>query len=422
MIMVLSLVLTPAALASTWYVNGVSGSNSNNCLSPTTACKTIKHAISLASSADTIIVAPATYTENLNIGISLKILGSGASTTIIDGGGINTETTVVTISNTSAHVSLSNLTIRNGFAINSSGGILNEGILIINKSTISGNSARGAPGFGAGILNRGTVRLNNSTVTGNTVSGVFGAGFGGGIGNRSTVTVNNSTLSGNRASARGGGIDNEGNLTINNSTLSGNSGFLTGASGGAIYNDGKLSINSSTISGNSAPSGGDIYNSPGFAMTLQNSIVANSLSGGNCSGTITSKGYNLSSDSTCNFNNTGDLNNTDPHLGPLQNNGGPTMTMAPLLLLGSPAIDAGNPTRCTDGQGNLLKTDQRGMPRPNPEDTGGCDMGAFEEQGDNCIPFGGECFGPGPNRCCPAPFPHHSFCSNPTGFGTCIES
>lgn len=39
-----------------------------------------------------------------------------------------------------------------------------------------------------------------------------------------------------------------------------------------------------------------------------------------------------------------------------------------------------------------------------------------------CIPQGGSCFGPGPNHCCPAPFPHHSFCSNPTGVGTCIES
>jgi probable HAF family extracellular repeat protein len=39
-----------------------------------------------------------------------------------------------------------------------------------------------------------------------------------------------------------------------------------------------------------------------------------------------------------------------------------------------------------------------------------------------CIPQGGQCFGPGPNRCCPAPRGHHSFCSNPTGFGTCIES
>jgi probable HAF family extracellular repeat protein len=41
-----------------------------------------------------------------------------------------------------------------------------------------------------------------------------------------------------------------------------------------------------------------------------------------------------------------------------------------------------------------------------------------------CLPFGHPCYGPGPNlnRCCPAPFPHHSFCSNSTGWGTCVES
>ena len=50
------------------------------------------------------------------------------------------------------------------------------------------------------------------------------------------------------------------------------------------------------------------------------------------------------------------------------------------LLPGSPAIDAGNPSGCTDDQGNLLKTDQRGQPRPDKEDTGGCDMGAYERR------------------------------------------
>jgi hypothetical protein len=67
-------------------------------------------------------------------------------------------------------------------------------------------------------------------------------------------------------------------------------------------------------------------------------------------------------------------------LGPLQNNGGPTQTMA--LPSGSPAIDAGNPNGCTDNKGHLLKTDQRGMPRPDKEDSGGCDMGAYESQSD----------------------------------------
>src|SRR6266566_7135035 len=96
-LLLMALFLAPTAVASsTWYVNGVSGSNSNTCTSPTAACKTIKHAISIASSGDSIMVAAATYTENLTIGISLSIIGSGASTTIVDGGGMNT---VVTISN-----------------------------------------------------------------------------------------------------------------------------------------------------------------------------------------------------------------------------------------------------------------------------------------------------------------------------------
>ena len=69
-------------------------------------------------------------------------------------------------------------------------------------------------------------------------------------------------------------------------------------------------------------------------------------------------------------------------LGPLQYNGGPTLTIP--LLSGSPAIDAGNPNGCKDSQGHLLKTDQRGQPRPDKEDKNklGCDMGAYERQGD----------------------------------------
>jgi hypothetical protein len=150
-----------------------------------------------------------------------------------------------------------------------------------------------------------------------------------------------------------------------------------GFGGGISNGGGTLTINNSTISGNSALAhdGGGIAGT----VTLQNSIVANN-SGGNCESGVVSKGYNLSSDNSCNFSSSGDRNNTDPKLGPLQNNGGPTQTMA--LLPGSPAIDAGNPSGCTDGQGHLLKTDQRGMPRPDKEDKAGCDMGAYERQSD----------------------------------------
>jgi hypothetical protein len=349
LLVVLFLALAPAALASSnWYVDGVHGTDNNDCKSPQHACKTIGHAISLASSGDSITVAAATYRENLSIGLSLQIVGASAATTIIDGGGVNT---VVTVSK-SVLVSLSNMTIRNGFATIGGGGIYNNGTLTINNSTVKGNRAKSG---------------------------------GGGICNNFSLTINNSTINGNRAQgtvySAGGAIYNFGRLAINNSTLSGNSAIV----GGGIFNHdgGTLRINNSTLSGNSTGSGGggNIYSDR--TSTLQNSIVANKHGQGNCSGTfngIQSNGYNLSSDNTCNFNNIGDLNNTDPMLGPLQNNGGPTQTMG--LLPGSPAIDSGNPNGCTDNLGHLLITDQRGSPRPDKEDSVGCDRGAYESQTD----------------------------------------
>ena len=380
----LALVLAPAAIASTtWYVNAMNGNDNNNCLSSTTACKTIGHAISLASSGDSIRVAASIYTENLTIGISLNVTGSSAATTIIDGGG---KSTVVTISNTSSQVSLSKLTIRNGSAP-LGGGISNSGTLTLSNSIIKGNQASGKPGRGGGIYNTGTLTINFSTLTQNTATGYYclfhcvGAG-GGAIDNEGarTLTINNSTISGNSAQSKysvGGGILNNSTAIINNSTLSGNSASVIG--GGIESPSGSaLTISSSTLSGNTAATGAGIgsYLSP---VTLQNTMVANNT-GGNCSGTMTSNGYNLSSDGTCSFSGPGDLNSTDPKLGPLANNGGPTQTMA--LLSGSPAIDSGNPSGCTDGQGHLLKTDQRGSRRPDKEDTIGCDIGAYERQTD----------------------------------------
>lgn len=387
---------TPSALASTtWYVNGVSGSDSNTCTSVTSACKTIAHAISLASSGDSIVVAAATYKENLSIGIGLQIVGSGSSTTIIDGGGV---ASVVTISSTTASVTLSRVTIRNGHAP-SGAGIYNTGMLTVSNATVSGSSAAY---YGGGIYNSGALKVVNSTISGNTVSNNcynICQAFGGGIYNKGTLNISNSTLSANSAyrscaycHAAGGAIHNlGGKVTISNSTITGNRASATcsrscDGTGGGIWNNGTLTISNATISGNSAAgttsgAGGGVYKYDGEGtVTLQNSIVANNSSGGNCSGAMISNGYNLSSDNTCAFNNSGDLNNTDPMLGQLQNNGGPTLTKA--LLTGSPAIDAGNPSGCTDGQGHLLKIDQRGDPRPDTEDTGGCDMGAYERQSD----------------------------------------
>jgi hypothetical protein len=388
LLVALFLALAPIALASTrWYVNGMSGSDSNACTSATTACKTISHAISLSASGDSIMVAAATYTENLTVGMSLKIFGSGAATTIIDGGGVST---VVTISNSGAHVVLSKVTIRNGAASSTAnrqwlgGGVYNKGTLTVSNSTLSGNRARCGVRYcgagGGGIYNGGTLTINNTTISGNVASScsMFCGASGGGISNGGTLTINNSTISGNVAGEvnnnSGGGIYSGGTLTINNTTVSGNRAVY----GGGIAASSPVTISSSTISGNAAAKiAGGIANNG--SATLQNTILAGNFAG-NCNATMISNGYNLSSDGTCNLSGPGDLNNTDPQLGPLQNNGGPTQTIA--LPSGSPAVDAGNPNGCTDGHGHLLKTDQRGNPRPDPEDTGGCDMGAYESQSD----------------------------------------
>jgi alpha-tubulin suppressor-like RCC1 family protein len=257
------------------------------------------------------------------------------------------------------------------------GGIDNEsGRLTLTNSTLSGNSASY---YGGGFANEGTltVTLSDITLSGNS------AGYGGGIDNESgTLTLTNSTLSGNSANYYGGGIynDYDGTLTLTNSTLSGNSATYHG---GGIINYGTLMLSNGTLSGNSAPNpyGGGISNWNG-TLTAKNSIVANSPSGGNCyiyGGTITSQGYNLSDDATCSssFNQTGDLNSTPAGLeNVLQNNGGPTRTIA--LFSTSPAVDAipVSPTNyCTDTSGNPVTTDQRGVARPQGP---ACDMGAFE--------------------------------------------
>jgi len=381
------LTIAPAALASNnWYVDGKHGNDSNDCKSRQHACKTISNAISLTVPGDSIFVAPAIYHESIFISFNLKIIGSGARTTIVDAGGISSQVAVVG-SEPRVPVTLSQMTFRNGAGQADGGGIYNcFGTLTVIDSIITGNRLRGGNGtfgYGAGIYNcpTSTLTLINTTISRNS------AVIGGGICNGGFLRIINSTFSGNVARQHeGGGIANYGTLFITNSTVSGNSSGASGLAGGILngglfQSSGTLVINNSTLSGNTAGEGGGsaIWNVKGSVAVIQNSIVANNT-GENCRGQVASDGYNLSSDDSCSFDGPGDLNDVDPVLGPLRNNGGPTQTMA--LLPGSLAIDSGNPSGCKDSEGHLLKTDQRGKPRPNKEDSSGCDRGAYERQKD----------------------------------------
>jgi predicted outer membrane repeat protein len=401
-VLVALIMLSSQALAGTRYVNAVSGDDGNNCKTQTTACATIGHAISLAASGDTIQIAAATYQENLTIPFSLTLKGAKAATTIVDG----TNTSNVFTVGAGISLTLSNLTIKNGVGYSGGGGVDNSGTLTVTNSFFYVNTALS----GGAILNTGKATISKTSFSGNSPYFFGHSASCGAIDNRSTMTITASTFDTNYANnnfTAGGAICNGGTLTITGSTFSNNaSEGNNGGYGGAIFNyAGTLTVTNSTFSANSATtSGGAIYsqggtvqisnstfgNNPeniggggalsnaGSSILIQNSIVANSANGGNCAGTITSDGYNLSSDSTCNFSSEGDLNNENPKLVALHRNGGPTETMA--LPSGSPALDAGNPAGCRDFSGNLLKTDQRGKPRPGGGETTGCDMGAYESQ------------------------------------------
>jgi hypothetical protein len=250
---------------------------------------------------------------------------------------------VITIPAATAHVVLNKLTVRNGLA-GFGGGISNVGTLNIANCVITGNVAKSQTANGGGIQNGGTMTINLSTIANNQAKGSNGSS-GGGIFSFGTLTLNNSTVRQNQGFviSGGGGLLNQGIAAVNNSTIAAN----TAAVGGGINNRGKITISNSTLSGNTGNMGGNVSNA-GTAAAFQNSIVANSVSGGNCHGAVTSKGYNLSSDGSCSFNSVGDMNSIDPLLGTLGSHGGPTQTIP--LLSGSPAIDSGNPNGCSSRQ------------------------------------------------------------------------
>jgi hypothetical protein len=252
-----------------------------------------------------------------------------------------------------------------------------NGTLTLNNSTVSNNTADSPQNCGAGIFNNTSANINiiNSTIEGNTCTDISADGGGLFKGTGGTLTVTASTFNNNTTPDDGGGIRilwPTGTATITNSTFANN----TAARGGGIQVEGgTVTIAFSTFSGNAAnltpgPNTGGAVQAAAGAVEISNSILANSTTnsavGKDCDqaapGTI-----NLTSSLVENNNDcTGPgILSADPQLGSLQDNGGPTKTMA--LGASSPAIDAASDASCL--------TDQRGVTRPQGSH---CDIGAYE--------------------------------------------
>ncbi|MEM7313202.1 MAG: choice-of-anchor Q domain-containing protein, partial [Planctomycetota bacterium] len=262
------------------------------------------------------------------------------------------------------------------------------------EDNVAGDGAGGFRTQAGGIMT-----INNSSIS-NNVSGNFGGAFhniGSGTFGGSYLTVNNSTVAGNSAVNGGGAMDTTASaVTINNSTVSGNT---TDGLGAGLYleldpasaNVYPQIVNSSTITGNVSQNyGGGIYVGYYTAPSINGSIVAGNSAANVANDIYETRGYfnvafTLVGDNSgstlvesaldANGNVIGGATNgvVDPMLGPLQDNGGPTLTHMPMA--GSPVIEAGDPS-IMDG------TDQRGFDRVFDGNTlmdgGIVDMGSVE--------------------------------------------
>ncbi|SRR6266498_2530964 len=301
-----------------------------------------------------IDIAPGTYFENLIIQRDVAIHGVSQDKVILDG---SLGSPVLNILD-NTRVDATGLTIQRG-----TNGILNRGTLVITDSTITRNSVHDIPG--AGILNIHKATLVNVTLSGNT-TGLEGGGIYGDI-NTETVVIR-STLRDNVAGRNGDGMYIQGDnghifsyLTVSDSTIYNSGTAILGSTEYSV-----IHITNSTLTHNNI----GLAPSYGGQFTVSNTIIADNNE--DCTGSIISAGHNIEDTNTCGLQKSSDHPNTNPQLGPMQNNGGTTETRA--LLPGSPAIDAGSNTDCPN-------IDQRGQLRPIDGDAdlrSVCDIGAYE--------------------------------------------
>jgi len=331
-----------AAAGTNWYV-APTGADSNDCLSPATACQSIHTAITKATDSATIHIAAGTYYENLTITKTLTLIGARADLTYVDG----SQHGRVFFVQATQPVTLAQLTIQQGDAGQESGGGI-AAYTDINLLDVIVRDNRAFGGGGIAVRKPAQVTVRNAAIINNEAltDTVFSAG--GGIlvaGGSSAASLTNVTISGNHSTGTGGGMRAEGYLQLTNVTIADN----TAADAAGLW-----LRDSTTI--------------------ITNSLIANN-NGPNCNSTIgplQAESSNLATDTTCDFTAPSDSITNNPGLDALGDNGGHTLTHA--LVTGSPAIDTADSSACPS-------TDQRGVARPQSSSStvaARCDIGAYE--------------------------------------------
>lgn len=293
------------------------------------------------------------------------------------------------------------------------GGVFSKGNLSLKYSTLSNNYAKGSGAHGGGAYVGGIFTALGGNVQNNNAYSVNGdilfldLANGGGVISNAGVLIQSSTISGNSATADSTSYGSFGGLyirgqneiaTIISSTISHNSAQKYV---GGIYSTVPLALESSTVAYNvsgrettrgATPAvfapGVTVVANTNATITLESSIIVGNSYGPFAteldfstaalkSGvTITVVGANnlipaVGGSAKVPIDTIGFC----PHLGPLRNNGGPTATHA--LLSHSPAIDAGNNVTSEE-------YDQRGSPSARVSGSA-ADIGAYEVQQEDII-------------------------------------
>jgi hypothetical protein len=235
----------------------------------------------------------------------IVITGADAEHTIIDANGLDS---VIHVAPKRTAV-MTGVTIQGGYG-DYGGGILNDGVLVIEESIITGNES--SIDYGGGIHNDGSLALRSSTVTGN-----HSVTVGGGIFNSGTAVINFSAIRGNTAN-RGGGIYNAGELEMINAIIDEN---VADGEGGGIFNLGSSRMTLNVIAVNlSGLEGGGIYNHAIGTTFLSTSTVLGNTSG-YVGGGLYNGGTTRINESTINANEA--------------NHGGGIVAAGPLILVNS---------------------------------------------------------------------------------------
>lgn len=288
------------------------------------------------------------------------------------GGGLRNEGTAT----------LTNARILDNVAFRDGGGIANVGTLAMTGGSIQGNQA--IPGDGGGLSNEliPNDRTGTATLTNVFMKANYAETRGGGILNEGTLSVSSCAIKLNTALAPGGAVNNTGTVTIVNTSISTNTSAMAG---GGIASTGTATLNSVTIAFNGSPDhGGGVDQSAGV-LSLSNTLVGGNTAphARDCSGTLTSNGYNLFQEPagcTITGDTTGNILGGDPRLSPAGAPSGLAVTPDHALLAGSAAINAGNPATPGGGGNACLDVDQQGFSR-----VGRCDIGAFESRCGNGV-------------------------------------